>query len=206
MINYGSFGASDAFDALVYGQTHPSTVQFLQNQVSSVVDTLTDAGRSFMGKAAEVFDRYNSSEAMRFAREVMASVKGAFQTPRIVSLWDLAEMQDASVMMQRWIMANPNVRAMYHNQRCDGYSDTYVDFSPGEVGVDHYDYRRVMDGMVVFGEDFDWKATIFLDELYEGDRDLIHDEKIDIINTWSAMDVIMALGRDDPTSSVGGSL
>lgn len=205
---YGSFGAADAFDALCYGETHPNTVQFLANQVSHVTDTLTQAGRAFIEKSKEMFQHYNGTEAMRFARGVLSKVKGIFDTQRVSTLWELAEMQDASITMQRWIMANPHVRAMYHAQKCDGYSDTYVDVEPGQLGEDHYDYRRVMDGQFVFNpsEDVDWKSVQYLDRMKEGDRDLLHEEQVEILRGWDAMDLLMALGQDDPTSAVGGSL
>ena len=45
-------------------------------------------------------------------------------------------------------MAQPDIRSLYHKGHCDGYSDTYVDMEPGLVGEQHYDYRRVMDGVV----------------------------------------------------------
>lgn len=204
-MNY-AFGAADAFDALVYPQQHPDTVRFLESQVSSIANTLTDAGYAFMQRSREAFDKYNGSAAMRFAREVMQSVKNIFETPCIKPLWVLKEMQGASLLMQRWVMSNPVVRELYHAQRCDGYSETYVDMAPGLSGDDHYDYRRVMDGAVVFDENGDWSSTQYLDELIEGDRDLLHEEKVDILNTWNAMNLLIALGADDPTSSSGGYL
>lgn len=204
----GQYGADDMFDAMLYGETHPNTVAFLASQVSQVADTLTEAGRAFIAKSAQVFNHYNGAEALRFARGVMSQVKGIFDTNRISTLWELAEMQDANLTMQRWIMANPNVRQMYHAQKCDGYSDTYLDVEPGWVKEDHYDYRRVMDGQFVFNptEDVDWRSTSYLDQLKEGDRDLLHEEQVEILRGWDAMDLLMALGKDDPTSAVGGSL
>ncbi len=204
----GGFGAADAFDAMCYGESHPSTVQYLAQQVSHVAETLTDAGRAFMAGARDLFDHYHGSEAMRFARGVLAKVKGAVQNQRIHSIWETVDFQNASLAMQRWIMANPTVRELYHKQRCDGYSDTYVDMEPGQVKHDHYDYRRVMDGVMLFepDEETDWKVYQYLDELKEGDRDLEHFEKVDIQNTWNAMDMLLAIAKDDPTSAVGGSL
>lgn len=201
-----SFGAADAFDALVYGETHPGTVAFLANQVNNVASTLTDAGRAFMSKTKDMFEHFNGSAAMRFAREVMGTVKGVFQTQRIQTLWELLEMQSASLTMQRWLMANPVVRRHYHAQRCDGYSDTYVDMEPGCVAEDHYDYRRVMDGQFVFDEDGDWKSTQYIEALKDGDRDLLHEEQVEILRSWDAMDLVMAICQDDPTSTVGGML
>lgn len=200
-----SLSAADSFDAIVYGEPHPSTVQYLQQQVSQFSDTLTDAGRAFMQKSRQAFDYFNSSEAMRFAREAMHKVRGIFDAPVIMGLLELEELQSASLLMQRWIMANPKVRTLYHAQKCDGYSDTYMDMAPGVQGDEHYDYRRVMDGVMQFEGQEDWKIVQYFDQLIEGDRDLMHEEKDDILKTWNATDLLMALGQD-PTSSVGGSL
>ncbi|MDD2879631.1 MAG: hypothetical protein PHQ58_04275 [Rhodoferax sp.] len=201
-----AFSAADAFDALVYPQQHPGTVQFLQNQVSSLTHTLTDAGRAFMQRSRDVFEQYNSSAALKFARDVMQAVKGAFSVPCIKPLWEMEELQNADLLMQRWIMANPSVRTLYHAQRCDGYSDTYMDMAPGLKAEDHYDYRRVMDGVFVYDDNGDWKSTQYLDQLVEGDRDLLFEEKVDILNTWNATDILIAMSGQDPTSPSGGSL
>ncbi len=204
-MNYG-FGAADAFDALVYGQSHPGTLQFIQNQVSHVADTLSEAGRAFMSKGQAIFDQMNSSAAMQFARDVMKSVKGVFDTHVIANLWELDHLQGASLTMQRWIMANPVIREKYHNQQLDGFSETYTDNAPGEIGPGHYDYNRVMDGVFEFNKEDGWKSTQYLDRLLDGDRDLLFSEQCDIMNTWLAAEVFLALGKDDPTSSVGGTL
>lgn len=205
---FGRYGAADSWDALLYGDQHPNTVAFLAQQVSSVSDRLTETGRAFMGRVTQIFDHYNGDNAIRYARGVLAKAKGVFQGQHIHSIWETIAMQDASITMQRWIMANPNVRRMYHAQKCDGYSDTYVDVDPGAVGDDHYDYRRVMDGQFVWNpdEETDWQFTQYLESLKEGDRDLIHAEQVDIRNTWTAMDLVMALAKDDPTSAVRGTL
>ena len=48
-----SYGASDAFDALVYGQQHPATLSYLQSQLSSIGNYFTDAGKSFVEKSIQ---------------------------------------------------------------------------------------------------------------------------------------------------------
>ena len=205
---FGQYGAADSWDAMLYGEQHPNTVQFLAQQVSLVSDKLTETGRAFMSKAVDLYEHYHGDSAMRFARGVLAKAKGVFQGQHIHSLWELAAMQDASITMQRWIMANPNVREKYHAQKCDGYSDTYVDVDPGLSGDDQYDYRRVMDGQFIFNpdEETDWMSVQYLESLKDGDRDLLHEEQVAIRNTWTAMDLIMAMAKDDPTSAVGGTL
>jgi hypothetical protein len=201
-----TFDSGDAFDALAYPAQHQGTVAYLQGQVSQFSSTLMDAGREFMQRSRDAFEHYNGTAAIRFIREVVQSVQGTSPTPYIGMLLELKQMQDASLLMQRWIMANPVARHQYHKQQLDGYSDTYVDVSPKDVGDDHYDYRRVMDGALVFDDKGDWQCKQYLDQLHEGDRDLLHEEQMDIRQTWTAMDLILQLGKDDPTSASGGSL
>ena len=200
-----AYGASDAFDALVYGQQHPSTVAYLQSQLSTVGNYFTDAGRSFMEKSHQIFDRYNSSAAMEFARNAVRTVIGVFDVRTIRQINSLQDFCSANDIMQRYLMCSPRINELYLRQRIDGYSDSYTNMNGSNVGEDNYDYRRVNDGIVQWdGED--WSITQYHEVLREGDRDLIFSEQVDILNSQRAMELIIALGKDDPTSSTGGQL
>jgi DNA-directed RNA polymerase subunit F len=201
-----SFGADNAFDALVYGNTHQNTVDYLRQQANFISDTLTQQGKAFMERTRQAVEYFNSNSFIDMARKVVTEIKGAFETPHVVKLLDVQSMQKASMVMQRWIMANPNVRQMYHKQNLDGYSDTYVDIHGQVSGEQHYDYRRVMDGVMQFNDKQEWFVKEFVESLAEGDRDLTHLEKSDIMMTWDKMDLLLALSKDDPTSSDGSSL
>lgn len=171
-----AYGAADAWAAVCYGETHSGTVDFLKNQFSTVGNALTDYGRKFVDASKSAFNHFNGSEALRFARKVVAGVNKSYDTERIVDLTTLKELQAASLQMQRWLMANPNIRKMYHRQQCDGYSSTYVDVEPSYIGESHYDYRRVMQGIGVEEEDGSTRYDNYLEELKEGDRELIFEE------------------------------
>lgn len=199
-------GGSEMFNMLAFQEKHPNTLAFVQSQFENISNTLSSAGQVFYQNMMNAYNAANSSEAMRRARLAMQKVKNVFEPDIVTSLYDLVELQAAQYQMQRWIMAEPTLRQMYHEQRCDGYSETYVDRFVGQVGEDHYDYRRVMHGMVQDHEEHDWKATLYLDELYEGDRELNFDEQIDIMNTWDVVRGYLARGKDDPTSQFGNML
>jgi hypothetical protein len=202
------FTADDAFNAFVYPEKHPSGVQFLKNQFNNFTGVLTTAAQDFLQASRQQVERFTGSAALEFARNVVKSVMGTnnITTEMIVTLFDLNQMQGASLPMQRWIMTNPTVREYYHLQRCEGFVDTYVDVEPGLVGEEHYDYRRVMDGVMQDAEDGGWYAKIYVEDLKEGDRDLSHGEKVDILQTWSRLEYLMALNKEDPTSPEGGYL
>lgn len=199
-------GGPEMFNMMSYGEKHPSTLQYLRSQFENVGHALTEAGKQFFTGMQNVFEQANNSETMRKARLAMQKVANVFQPDMVYSFFDLQQIQAAQFVMQRWVMACPEVRTMYHQQRCDGYSETYVDRFPGQVGEDHYDYRRVMHGMVQDDQEHDWKATFFLDEILEGDRELDFDEQVNILNTWQCVEAYLKRGRDDPTSQFGNML
>jgi hypothetical protein len=200
-------GAADEFNALLYGETHPSTLNYLRSQFDNLSNTLTEPAKQFMEKGRELYEYFHNSDAMRFARDVVNRVMGTteIRIDNIRELSVLCDFQDAGLVMQRWLMANPTTREMYHNQRIDGYSTSYVDMSPGDIGENHYDYRRVMDCMVQVSED-DYKIVQYMDQLKEGDRDLLLYEKTDILSGWTQLEYLLALCRDDPTHSDGGMM
>lgn len=199
--------AGNMFDALIYGSPHPNTLNYLKNQYNQFSDTLLAPARAFMEMGREVYEHFHNSDAMRYARNTVQKFMGAADDNHdsIQSIFELNKFQNANLTNQRWIMANPVVREMYHNQTVDGYSSTYIDNEPGMIGDNHYDYRRVMDGMMVIEKD-DWKFVQYMDPLKEGDRDLIIEEQADIRFGWTHMNYLLTLNKEDPTSADGGML
>lgn len=199
-------GGNTAFDALVYGvDQHPANSSYFQRQIESISNTLTEVGQNFFANTQQLYNQVNNSDVMRIARAAVQTAKSLFQPNQILSIFDMGNMQNAPVVMQRWIMANPVVRELYHKQQIDGYSDSYEDMAPGIIGEQHYDYRRVMTGIVqdvegVEGEEDSWKVCYYPDEIYEGDKELTHDEKCDILSTWNIAEMFVAAGKSDPTS------
>ena len=201
-----SYGDTREFNNLLYGEKDPRTISYLANQFTAVSNVLTDAGASFMSNMKSIYDSFNGSEALRIARAARNKVASVFQYDGICSLWELGKIQNASLTMQRWVMAEPSLRKMYFEQRVDGYSGTYVDANPDVIGREHYDYRRVMDGMLVVDDDGEEHITHYYDELLEGDRDLDITEKVDIRATWEIVADLLKYGKSDPTDVWDGKL
>jgi hypothetical protein len=198
----------DDFDALMYPPAHPGTVQFLSNQVTNMVQNwgsgFTESAGRFVETAQRMYDSVYSENALRLARAAVRKVKHIFQTDEIRSLWEIGSIQNASVKMQRWIMADPIVRQAYYDQRISGY-ETYLDMEPGCVGKHQSDYRNVMNGMIVEdGEDL--KMVQYFDELPEGEHALTHEDRVDIISTWDHIRALIEAGKEDPTSVFGSKM
>jgi hypothetical protein len=201
-----SYGDTTDFNNFIYGEKHQGTLQFLENQINNVSQYLTDAGKSFFSNARNLYNQFNSSEAMRLARAARQKISNLFQTDEIKPMWDIASIQNAPPMMQRYIMSEPTTRKLFMEQRIDGYSDSYIDMYPGTIGETHYDYRRVMNGVVTIDKTGLEKTTFYLDELAEGDRELHLDEKVIILNTWEIVADLMKYGDRDPTSVFNNKL
>lgn len=200
-------GSPDVFNMLIYPDQNPFNQQYLQDQLTNFQSTLTDAGKQFMLGARDVYDRIHNSQAMQMAKAVIRQVGAFFNPDAIVPLDSLLSLRQASLTMQRWIMAEPTIRTLYHKQLVDGYSDTYVDMSPNQIGEEHYDYRRVMDGVVQEGVDgYDWVVNMYPDDLHEGDRDLTQLERNDVLNTWEIIKLYTEARDADPTNLWGGDM
>ena len=202
-------GGGMMFDALAYGQPHVSTQQFLVNQFDNLSATLQNAGQAFIDSAQRAYDAISGSQAMRVLRAAGRAVRSAWQLDEIRPLFTIGELQHAPMTMQRWLMAEPTARALYHQQKIDGYSDTYIDMHPGDIGERHYDYRRAMDGLLVVdesSEDGDWHAMQYPDELLPNDAELELDQQIDIQQAWAFLQAKIADHGDDPTSRYNAAM
>jgi hypothetical protein len=200
-------GGSLTFDSLAYGRPHPGTQQFLTAQLDRATNYLTSAGQQFMAGVHDLYDRLSGSTAARMLRAAGRGIRSMWQLDEIRAVQTIGDFQHAPPMMQRWIMADPMLRAMYIDQRIDGYSETYVDVDPGKVGEAHYDYRRATDGLIFDNPDDDgWTATTYFEELLPDDVELTLEEQVDIQNTWAWMREVIKQGKEDPTSRFNADL
>lgn len=200
------------FNSLAYGNPHPGTMSFLSQQFENASTALTAAGQRFMENARDLYERISGSDAIRAMRLAGRAIRSMWQLDEVRQLSTIEELQTAPLKMQRWIMAEPSIRREFFNQRVDGFSDTYVDLHPGDIGEDHYDYRRVVDGVVFVEEEpdddgnYNWQATCYLDDLLPDDEELFLEEKIDILDTWAAARAALKARKQDPTSRYGAML
>jgi hypothetical protein len=194
------------FDYALFPEQNPMNYLYIQQNMTGFSDKLTESGLAFMEHHRQVYSAIDHSEIARKARQVMRAVKGLFTPDTIVPLESLEDMQNAQLQMQRYMMAEPTLRAMYHKNRADGFRDTYEDMEPGRIGENHLDYRKVMTGTVMQTEEGGWVARQYFDELPEEDRPLDHAERMIIQRTWAAMKNIILTTGQDPSNVFGGEI
>lgn len=196
-ITYDDIGQ---FTSSVFAQPQPETYSFLQNLWYDTTQALSNASQEFMGKLHDTYDQFLSDNAIRQARAAARNVTAMWQTEAIRPLYDIDSMQQAPYCMQRYLMAEPTVRNWYYEQRLDGYSNSYLDAFPwANSGEDHYDYRRVTNGVFVNDGEHCYVREYY-EQLTPNDRELDVIEQFDTIKTWKAMVANLFEGNDDPTS------
>lgn len=204
-------GGIAAFNGSMYGQHDQATLNFFQNQIKDFSGLSGSVyAERFARDLNHYYDQHYGLEAQRAALLAKEYSDNINQVDLISWLQDLHQLQAANNTMQRYIMANPYVRNEWQNQRCDGYSNTYVDMHPGKIGDNHYDYVRAIEGIVMDTKDEDgndaWQYTYLCDPLQHGEAELTLRDQKNILNTWQIAELIMRKRKDDPTSQEGGQL
>ena len=199
------YGGNDSFNESAFHMPSTGTMQYLQQQKEHFFNSIVPTAQQFFKTVGSVYESISNSDAMRIARSVGRRVKSLWQRNEIRYLDGIGEVQNAPSAMVRWIMAEPTVHTLYHANGCDGYSHMYQDNSPGKIGKDHYDYRRVVDGLYVPDDEDGLSATTFYEEI-DPEDELDISQKVDIIDTWEQIKIHLDARQDDPTSIYNASL
>lgn len=206
-------GGPDVFRAIAFQEHHPATLEYLRQQVQYAGSVLTDLGRAAYTKAVELYDQFNSSEALERARSLVRSTKLMFQPNTIRYLSTTEQFQNATEIMQRYLMTDPLVRELAQDQRIEGYAETYTDAYADWSTDWHPDQMRVMDGIIQeteatvdeAGEVIEpagwfFETTLFDERVSEDERALDTEEQALILWSRDALRARLAEMLRDPTS------
>ena len=197
------------FNVLVCPESNRETRNYLKEQFNRIGEGISDITRKFYQDSKTIFDKLSNSRARELAKNTLINSLGLFHPNTILSLGSLDALRNAQAVMQRYIMAEPTIRKLYHQQRCDGYSDTYKDLHPYDIGDNHYDYQRVVHGVVREQEDEDGVIRSytehFSDVEFSAEEELDFNDQIRILDTWDVVKHFV-LRDEDPTNILGGSL
>lgn len=196
-------GGEDAFKLMAFGLPTQQAINYVENQYDRLRTVLGNAADSFLTSSYATFQKYCGDDAIRLAKAALRKAEHLFQYDGIQPLTTLAQMQQASKTMQRWIMACPEVRKLYHEQRIDGYSETYQDLQPGFIGEGHTDYEKVINGICRelpenHESGAEWVSTTYF-HTDEEELPLNVGEQVEILTVWDAIRTMFKPGREDPT-------
>jgi hypothetical protein len=204
------YGGERELNLFTAGEPHPAMLQYAREQAQFIGNYIQQTGSTFAQGVVQSYENFYSDDALRHARSALSKVGSYFQADKIVELTSIYDIQQAQPLMQRYIMAEPTLAEMYHQGRCAGYG--YTDPFPGQFGEANYNYRRVMNGIMVETPatedepDGNTEFHIFIEELVENDRELALHEQSAIMETWERVRFSLAHSLIDPTSQSGDML
>ena len=199
-------GGTNTFDHMLYGAPSPQVQQFVSNLQQTITPMLTQEGLNFVQQTRQDWSKFFGEEAARLARAGVRKIASLWENDSIRQLVGIAQLQHAPVVMQPFIMAQPEIRQAFFEQKIDGYSDTYVNEHDKDIGKDHYHYQCVMSGIVEDTEEDEWSAVTYFQEYIKPEDQLNFDQKLDVLSTWNEVLLRFKTGRDDPTSAWNASL
>lgn len=187
-----------ALDYAIYGDNSHTVSNYLATQMQQMP-------QMFNALSSRIYDAMMTS--YNYVTDVMTKHRligtlqnnGLHTVENYISpLTTVEQLQQATPVMQRWVMSHPEVRQLYLQQNIDGYSDSYHNVFGKGVGEDDYNYRRVMHG-VLQDDGVHMYTKHYEEELIVGDRMLDHHEQVGILSTYDAIDSILASSDIDFT-------
>lgn len=192
---------SDYYDDIgtraLFGKVDTHTQNYIFNNLQTYCSTL---GTQLQGFADDIMQRYHNFYDYNLQMKINSlknNMNNIWMTNSIKKLDNLHAIQQAPQIMIPYIMAHPFIRASYQRDGCYGYGDSYIDKHPIGVGEGHYDYRRVMNGVVDKGKYVNYHEKLGLEDL------LNIFEKNNIRHTWKVIDGLIDNSNSDPTDPWG---
>lgn len=186
------FGGEEVVSHLSGGSASREFLNYLDELNAQAGRFISENASRFMERVSSLRARRETTEIRRMARAVQERLGHFWQEDCIRTLDRIEDVQNAPPKMQRWVIANPNVRRRVREGVLDGYSDNYVDNEPFLAPEKHSDYQHVMSGLWVDDHVIDY----FLEPLEEGKDTLDFDEKVMIRRSWYVSDVGLEQRRD----------
>lgn len=199
-------GGENMERAILYRPPSRELYDYLQNNYQSALSYIQDTGSQFMANVKDLYNRFTSSEAIANAKATLMNAGIHFSQDVIYPL-EYNRLNQANLMMQRYMMSHPKVSNLYKKHMVYGFQDTWIDREPNTYGEDRYDYGRVMDGVLQFDSEGNGYIEYFIqnDEDIYGELELTERERDIILDMYDLVNIAIANGLDptDPNNSMG---
>ena len=163
-------------------------------------DTLSRLSGSFRERVERVSERITSSSLYRKTLGSVRRIKAIGSRDVIKQLLTLEELQNASPIMQNYLMSSRKVRRSYVRRQIDGYNGTYT--NPHRCDNPHVDlYHRLLnDGVAVKDDDGVYRAYNYSISK-EDSRGFSLQDRGDVRISLSVLEKALDEGLEDPTST-----
>lgn len=189
-------GGSTAAAALLYRQPTEQVMSYINAGLNRLMEYGNVLSEGFKTAVNNVYNQYWSDGALEASKWVLNTIGGTQQD--IITVVPYETFNNANLLMQRYIIAQPQLNELYQSNMCHGFQDTYFNIEPETFGKERYEYQRVMDGVL----QFDTEGEGYINYYSNSDStELDFVDKLSILDTWDTVSRLLAEGKDpsDPT-------
>lgn len=193
--------SSDTVHLAMFGDNSNNVARYINTQLESLGNFASNVGNSLYETLQESLNKVTSNLRKNQIREELVGQQ--FQEIRFEfeELTTFRDLQLANPLMQRWVIAHPELKQHYLDQNINGYENSFVNTSGRFSGEEDYDYRLVMNGIIrtdsETNEDY---STQYFDPLRGDDRELeFFGEQDVILGSWNTIDHYLGNSKYDFT-------
>lgn len=197
-------GGESVERAIMYRPPSRQLYDYLQNNYHNAVNYIKDIGGTFVDNVKSLYNKYTSDEAIYNAKQTLANVGLHFSQDAIYDI-EYGKLNQANLIMQRYMMAHPKVGDQYSRGMLYGFQNTFFDREPDAVGDERLDYYRAMDGVLQFdAEGNGYVEYMLYDDSVLGELDLTDDEQMSLARMYDLVTDALLAGVDptDPENSM----
>lgn len=200
-------GDTNTFRAIAYGQPDPLTMDWCRQRHEERIQTLDPfVQQAWQQSSNTVFGNIDYQAIANLSKAMSNQLDGVWVHDTIMALDTLAQLQAPPPIMVKWVMANPNLRELYHDQLIAGYDEYYVDPEPGKRGEDHYYYRRAVNGLFLENTNGELEASEWFENISDPSDVLDIVDQCSIQSTWASAIKFINERASDPTSMYNAQL
>lgn len=194
-------GGTNSFSDIITGGQHSSVVDYfknnLMNYAKNTVSNIANSTNNFIGDiATSLYNRYSSMSAINAGKDLLASSE-TYSREDIIHKVTYDNIDDMSIMMQRYTMANPTIMKEYRRNTIEGYP-YFIDDEPNVKPIDRVDYINSINDMMIHQEGKDIYCYNCSSTEITKEDELTLDQKINILNTWDIVNDRLK-NDEDPT-------
>lgn len=187
-------GGDFAANALIYKPPSDNLINYLKGNMSHIWDKVNQYSSQFCQTVQSMFNSVNHDDVIQRSK-ILLNQYGTHISQEAIMTIPYERLNEANMMMQRYIMAQPDMNKLYKKNMCYGYAETFVPTEPDTYGEDLLDYQQVMDGVLQHARDDGISYTCHYSNMVS-DTPLSIIDTISILDTWDNVVRALEEGKD----------
>lgn len=183
--------------ALLYGIPSQSTIDYFRDKVNYIQGFASNAFGWAKQELQSIFNSTYGNDVLVEARTALEKSANMFRDDFIHMVY--LDNYNPNLMVQQFIMEEPEVRKMYSRGLLDGFNGTYNDPEPDEkISMFRENYAKVVDGMVMEVEN-SYGTEVMLYPHLDGCNTLDFMDRVNMLHNWNVARSFI-YKNEDPTT------